>query len=85
MSGEHPEIKGSEALTGQPCGELARAHSEKTYAAEGTERRMMLARRQGLARWGPTATLSTGDLTRWGMRSHSRPKTLQGSSSNYRL
>ena len=37
MSGEHPEIKGREVLTGQPCGEPTTAESEKTYAAEGTE------------------------------------------------
>lgn len=38
VSGEHPEIKGREALTGQPCGEPATAHAEKTCAAEGAER-----------------------------------------------
>lgn len=85
VCGDPAEIKGREALTGQPCGERAMATQRKPTRLRDQRGKEEAGQEAGLGRWGPMATLSTRDLTRWGMGSHSRLKTLRGSCSNYRL
>ena len=85
VCGDPAEIKGREALIGQSCGEPARATQRKPTRLREQRGKGEAGQEAGLGLVGPVAMLSTGDLTGWGMGSHSRLKTLRGSSSKYRL